>query len=201
MRKSCSLPWHPQPDLIVRKKADLIDELMTAASDDIIRELVDADMPYDMYYTYSVIIRLQAPEKLRDSYVQRTRSIIEKVAGLYTIPVDMLIDYICRKSATYMRRDPELVALLHEHIPQSSEEKAPAFEEFLSKIGHRDLWGREEMKSFSVLFDQYSKKVQIGDLTRRTVSLSFEINLYSSRFRKKSTLSISVFVFLEKEAC
>ena len=35
---------------------------MYAASDDIIRELVNEDLPYDKYYTYSVISNLQAPE-------------------------------------------------------------------------------------------------------------------------------------------
>ncbi|CAF0793711.1 unnamed protein product [Adineta steineri] len=153
---------------MIPEKARIIDELMIAASDDVIRELVTQDLPYDMYYTYSVIGRLQAPKKLRDSCTETTRAIIEKVATSYAVPTGMLIDYICRKNTTYLRRHQELVALLHNHIPQSSEEKPSTFEEFLSKIGQREMWTTDEVKSLSTLFDKYSKKLQDGHLTRHT---------------------------------
>jgi hypothetical protein len=170
---------------MTKNKTSLIYELMTAADDDVIRELVNEDLPYDKYYTYSVIIRLQAPEKILDTYTQKMQSIIEKIASSYAIPTNMLINFICGKCETYVQRDPELVALLHKHIPQSTEEKVPSFEEFLVKSGLKDLWESEEVESFSTLFDKYSTKVQTEYLERQNVSIFFEINLSTSRFGKK----------------
>jgi hypothetical protein len=185
MGKPCPLQSDVQYSLMTKNKTSLIDELMTAADDDVIRELVNEDLPYDKYYTYSVIIRLRAPEKIPDTYTQKMQSIIEKIASSYAIPTNMLINFICGKCATYVQRDPELVALLHKHIPQSTEEKVPSFEEFLVESGLKDLWESEEVESFSTLFDKYSTKVQTEYLERQNVSIFFEINLSTSRFGKK----------------
>jgi hypothetical protein len=171
MRKLSSSPLDLYSGLTIGNKAALIDELMTAASDDVIRELVKEDLPYDKYYTHSLIIRLQAPEQTRDSYTQETRRVIKKVADCYEIPTNMLIDYIYRKSTTYLRSDSEVLALLLKNIPQLSEGKVPTFEEFLCQSGLKDLWRSDEVKSFSILFENYSKKVQRGHLRDKTVSL------------------------------
>lgn len=175
-----------QTDYMLKEKARLLDELMAAPHDDIIRKLLEEDKSYEEYFTDSVISRLQAPETFHDDYTKETRKVIEGVAMSYGISPSMLIEYVCRKCATYIRRDPAWIASLHEHIPQSSEDQTSTFEEVLTRFGQRDWWTIEEVESFRTLFKKYSEKVQCGHLTRRTVSLAFRVNLDTLMFRLKS---------------